>query len=373
MNRVFAFISRYNALLIYPLWGLMGVLALYWEYTKEQDYLTNELHSQIIFFTDNNDGGTSRIDTAFIQNSEITLAYTFENNKNVFIPFVGFDVANSGLRELHNFDYMEIEIESFYQQTVYIALQMFLEGYSVMGDTATYVTLFSPMPTNQSEKKYRLDLSYFFVPNWWYTKSGYKGPEINTRDLQKVISVSCIFDLQSKNMSNQSSVKSICFQKDNTDRYLFVTTFLLVFTLLIQALKFFYLKALQLKNQKDILVRPYEHLESIKHDESQVIEIVAYIGQNYCNSELSVHDISKKLGMESATIEALLSTSFEGISFKQYVNTIRVHEAKRLLLDTDLNISEICYKVGYRSVKHFNRCFKNIFETTPTDVRRNNG
>lgn len=57
-------------------------------------------------------------------------------------------------------------------------------------------------------------------------------------------------------------------------------------------------------------------------------------------------------------------------TFTQYVQQLRVTEAKKLLLETDLSIAQISYQVGFQTLSHFNKTFKNLTEMTPKDWRK---
>lgn len=57
-------------------------------------------------------------------------------------------------------------------------------------------------------------------------------------------------------------------------------------------------------------------------------------------------------------------------TFTQYVQQLRVTEAKKLLLDTDLSISQVSYQVGFQTLSHFNKTFKSLTEMTPKDWRK---
>jgi len=59
-----------------------------------------------------------------------------------------------------------------------------------------------------------------------------------------------------------------------------------------------------------------------------------------------------------------------GLPFKQYLNRLRLEEAKRLLTQTDLQVSDIAYKVGYGNISHFNRVFKDHLGISPNDFRK---
>ncbi len=57
-------------------------------------------------------------------------------------------------------------------------------------------------------------------------------------------------------------------------------------------------------------------------------------------------------------------------TFTQYVQQLRVTEAKKLLLDTDMSISQISFQVGFQTLSHFNKTFKNLTEMTPKVWRK---
>ena len=58
-----------------------------------------------------------------------------------------------------------------------------------------------------------------------------------------------------------------------------------------------------------------------------------------------------------------------GTTFTEFVSRTRVEKAKNLLLNPNLRISEIAYEVGFQSLTHFNRVFKNVVGESPTNYR----
>ena len=58
-----------------------------------------------------------------------------------------------------------------------------------------------------------------------------------------------------------------------------------------------------------------------------------------------------------------------GINFTDYVSRTRIENAKNLLLNPNLRVSEIAYEVGFQSLTHFNRVFKKIIGQSPTEYR----
>jgi AraC-like DNA-binding protein/ligand-binding sensor protein len=60
---------------------------------------------------------------------------------------------------------------------------------------------------------------------------------------------------------------------------------------------------------------------------------------------------------------------FTGINFTDYVSRVRIENAKNLLLNPNLRVSEIAYEVGFQSLTHFNRVFKKVIGQSPTEYR----
>src|SRR6185503_3120748 len=58
-----------------------------------------------------------------------------------------------------------------------------------------------------------------------------------------------------------------------------------------------------------------------------------------------------------------------GTTFTEFVSRTRIERAKNLLLNPNLRISEIAYEVGFQSLTHFNRVFKNVVGKSPTEYR----
>ncbi len=56
-----------------------------------------------------------------------------------------------------------------------------------------------------------------------------------------------------------------------------------------------------------------------------------------------------------------------GITPKKYQAQLRLAEAKRLLLNSDMQVSEIAYKLGYSSPEYFSRCFTSHASVAPSE------
>ena len=124
-------------------------------------------------------------------------------------------------------------------------------------------------------------------------------------------------------------------------------------------------------NEIKILV-PYKINEIDENKNgAKINRIVNYLAIHYAEPELSVQDLEKSLGITAREIGSLIKDELHS-SFKSYLNMIRLTEIKRLLVETDLSISDIAYRTGYNNISHFNRVFKAESGVSPKEFRATN-
>lgn len=58
-----------------------------------------------------------------------------------------------------------------------------------------------------------------------------------------------------------------------------------------------------------------------------------------------------------------------GVTFTDYVGRVRIEKAKERLLNPNARVSEVAYEVGFQSLTHFNRVFRNLTGESPTAYR----
>ena len=98
-------------------------------------------------------------------------------------------------------------------------------------------------------------------------------------------------------------------------------------------------------------------------------DAVDYIKANY-SKDLNMAVVSNHISMNYS----LFSYTFKryvGTNFVNYLKNIRIGEAKKLLVETDMKVHEISKAVGYEHEKHFMKTFKNITGLTPSQYRKN--
>lgn len=97
-------------------------------------------------------------------------------------------------------------------------------------------------------------------------------------------------------------------------------------------------------------------------------DMLTYVYKNYRNPDLTADSISRAFGYSKRTLTDIFSESV-GNSVKRYIDSLRVNDAKTLLLTTSASVESIAYEVGYDCPRTFFRVFKAHTGTTPTAFR----
>lgn len=114
------------------------------------------------------------------------------------------------------------------------------------------------------------------------------------------------------------------------------------------------------------------------HDESDMTSrlriepAISYIHQNYQNSHLSIEKLSSLCNLSLTHFRRLFQVSMNATPLN-YVNLIRVKEAKKLLTTTNDTVLSIAEEVGFHSVSSLNRQFLKKTNMTPSDWRKKKG
>jgi transcriptional regulator GlxA family with amidase domain len=83
----------------------------------------------------------------------------------------------------------------------------------------------------------------------------------------------------------------------------------------------------------------------------------------------SLNTLAENVSLSSSRLRHLFKSEM-GVSFAQYVKSLRMQEAKRLLETTFLSVKEVMYRVGIRNESHFTQDFKKAYGLTPSQHRR---
>ena len=106
----------------------------------------------------------------------------------------------------------------------------------------------------------------------------------------------------------------------------------------------------------------------IRKDNTVITQAVEYIEQHFSDFDLSLEKIAEMVQLTPQYLSAKFKQEV-GISYKEYLTKLRIEEAKRLLKEESISVSDICQKVGWVHVPNFIKIFQKNTGVTPLKYR----
>jgi AraC-like DNA-binding protein len=97
-----------------------------------------------------------------------------------------------------------------------------------------------------------------------------------------------------------------------------------------------------------------------------IAEVKRYINRNF-QQQITLDDLSTSLGVSQYHLSRIFN-EMSGFSLPEYLTMIRMEQAKVLLSEGRLNISQVAYQVGYEDSGYFSKVFKKHFGQSPSSV-----
>ncbi len=102
--------------------------------------------------------------------------------------------------------------------------------------------------------------------------------------------------------------------------------------------------------------------------QDRMTDIIRYLNKNY-TEPITLNDLAARFYINPS----YLCREFKrhiGSTVIQYINSLRILHAQRLLQETDRSVTEISKIVGFSNVTHFNRIYKSLIGMSPTKTRK---
>lgn len=121
-----------------------------------------------------------------------------------------------------------------------------------------------------------------------------------------------------------------------------------------------------------------EHLSIEKKDKVElkseknkhrIISIINYIDDNY-QEDLTIEQLSEVFHLSEGHLSKLFKENL-GMTIKAYISQTRAKEVRNALLTSDLPLIDIAITCGFPNVKSMNKVFKDLYQCTPSQFRRN--
>ena len=106
----------------------------------------------------------------------------------------------------------------------------------------------------------------------------------------------------------------------------------------------------------------------LNYTHSERINIVYKYIQDHYREKISLADIAARLNMTEEYFSRFFSRMMKK-SFFEFLNEYKINRACKLLIESDKQVSEICYASGFESIPFFYRQFKKFKKVQPKNYR----
>ncbi|MEI7025436.1 helix-turn-helix transcriptional regulator [Paenibacillus sp. y28] len=127
----------------------------------------------------------------------------------------------------------------------------------------------------------------------------------------------------------------------------------------------------------DLLFAVYEHCQSPLKDkrelpsdkEKTVQRMISYLDRHYMD-DFHLDELQEHLHMSKYYLVKMFK-EITGVTIFDFLYQRRINQAKiHFLMDSQLSVTEVCFRVGFKHLAHFSRVFKKQVGSTPERFKR---
>jgi AraC-like DNA-binding protein len=352
--------------------GIMLLLVYFSIFFRKDFFIFPSDTSKVEFFSDSADNGNSEI--LSVSKSESVASFRFQLHKGFISPYsgIGFRSRKGDFFDLSEYNRMEVTTLGENIKQLRVLFQVADKNISNkkhrLADRFLEGDLYLDKPSSKTVRT--LNFREFLTAQWWLDLIDQDLNEFGDPEWEHVKYISFNNGLNTPIEENCSfSIYEVRFYRDNS---LVIVLMVIGQLVLTTAFFWFFHKRNKIKpvTPNELVIRYTPAVT--REDFSELPSYLKYIHENYSKGDLSLSDVAENSQLSERKISELIAEKFN-CNFKTYINLIRVAEARRLMEQTELNISEIAYKVGYNSPASFNRVFKSTTGMSPTEYLQSIG
>lgn len=319
------------------------------------DYLLN-------VYNDSANGGNSQIISNEVTDSLFKIGFELKNA--IGNPYVGIGIARKDLGTFNISKYNQFEIKAKGHHVNGLGIAIYTSNPNpVKNPNLTEILVYSTFHINSEKNSYNIKLNHFKSPDWWIEFNNVNDDIKPDFKNVKNINISNAFSPDFEK-TKTVEIYSVSFSRNNKTLLfqILVVEFIIVIMVLV-----IYISVERSRKRKKTVTITYKPVESELKKMSKS-DFMDYINNHFHNSQLTLDIVASETGISQRKIASNIQEQFN-CNFKTYINRLRINESKRLLVDANLNIGEIAYKVGFNNQSHFNRVFKTELNISPTEFR----
>lgn len=335
-----------------------------------------EYKDRLESYADDELGGNSEIIDFDVLGNKIIFTYMLKKSQISSFAGISFDVS---FLDISSYDILEIQLTATLPARYLVTLMCFSSGETRLSELDTIVHFNKEIEIKEANQTYRIDMSTMIKTEYDKTGKNKKKQNRSSRPtnllffhFKEMLNVDNI----KENGWSFDKIKTIIVEEISFHRsYLLYYILLAGFAVIYYAVSFlfilFRIKTGRITTPGEKQNLPFIQLEIETYQEEDIKKIVKVLKEHVFDPEFSIHTVYDMTGLSELRISRLVKDEYS-LSFKQLLNSIRLNEAKRLLLQSDLKIYDIAFKIGYNNNTYFCKLFKNQFGVTPKKFRCSN-
>jgi AraC-like DNA-binding protein len=336
------------------------------------------MHWRPVTTTDAAQGGTSTI--RILDPGEQSLRFDFRLTKVAALSFVSAEVlledsaGNAMPADLSRYTSVSFRARCAPAGSLLFTMPTFDASISKRGEYGTYPSPETFFPCSEEGTPVSLDLTHLIIPPWWFDQMKIDPSRQSYRLDQVAKFVFGISQQTPRDVDSHVEISALTLHGRDY-RYIAVLATVLVMGCGAFGIWFFRAHARALAASLDSRLRndlsfvAYRRLTLEPFKDKEKAAILQFIATRFTNPELDLDSVAARIGANRDKINDILKMEL-GMTFTRYINTLRLTEAARLLLDQPgTPIAEIAHSVGYANASYFNRLFKEEYGCTPKAFR----
>jgi len=128
-------------------------------------------------------------------------------------------------------------------------------------------------------------------------------------------------------------------------------------------------KKLQLRYSQEVILKPKD-IAITSVDEQFLERLQKVLDEKLVESSYSIDNFSKAVGMSRMQLHRKLK-ALTGLSTTEFIRSQRLKLAAQLLKKSEINVSQVGYSVGFNDHAYFSKCFKEMYQCSPTEYVNN--
>lgn len=126
----------------------------------------------------------------------------------------------------------------------------------------------------------------------------------------------------------------------------------------------------KLRERYTSFILPEPDKDKLMHiEDSFMYKLHEAFRNNLGNEDFGIHQLCGIMLMSRAQLYRKLK-ALTNRSIKEYLRSFRLHIAKQLLTESELNVTQVAFEVGFRNLSHFSQRFREKYGIKPSEIRQ---